>query len=251
MPKVETHVKSSALRCVRLTGMSPGPRARRRDDVSQRILEIGRLHLTEHGAAALSLRAVARDLGMVSSAVYRYVADRDALLTLLVVDAYDEVGDLVDATLVRESRKRWDARLLAICRTVRGWALAEPARYALIYGSPVPGYAAPAETTVAPGTRIVLAILALLAEGVAVGDVHPDGRVALPRALGTDLRRASRELELDLADGVLGRGVLFWSTLFGTVSLEVFGQLGSDSFTEPALLFDHQIRLALTTLRGD
>lgn len=231
--------------------MSTGPRAQRRDDVSQRILEIGRLHLTEQGAAALSLRAVARDLGMVSSAVYRYVADRDALLTLLVVDAYDEIGDLVDAALVRESRKRWDTRLLAISQTVREWALAEPARYALIYGSPVPGYAAPAEVTVAPGTRIVLALLTLLAEGVAVGDVQPDGPVLLPRALGQDLGRVSRELQLDLAEGVLGRGVFFWSTLFGTVSLEVFGQLGRDSFTEPALLFDHQIRLAITTLRGD
>ncbi|MDQ2781707.1 MAG: WHG domain-containing protein, partial [Actinomycetota bacterium] len=125
--------------------MSTGPRAQRRDDISQRIIEIGRVHLTERGAAALSLRAVARDLGMVSSAVYRYVADRDALLTLLVVDAYDEVGDLVDMTLVRESRRRWDSRLLAISQTVREWALAEPARYALLYGSPVPGYAAPAE----------------------------------------------------------------------------------------------------------
>lgn len=231
--------------------MSTGPRAQRRDDISQRIIEIGRVHLTERGAAALSLRAVARDLGMVSSAVYRYVADRDALLTLLVVDAYDEVGDLVDMTLVRESRRRWDSRLLAISQTVREWALAEPARYALLYGSPVPGYAAPAEVTVAPGTRIVLALLALLAEGVAVGDVHCDGSVPLPRGLGKDLRRISRELQLDLAEAVLGRGVLFWSTMFGAVSLEVFGQLGGESFTEPALLFDHQIRLAITTLRGD
>lgn len=231
--------------------MTTGVRAQRRDDISQRILEVGRVHLAEQGAAALSLRAVARDLGMVSSAVYRYVADRDALLTLLVVDAYDEVGDLVDAALARESRKRWDTRILTMAQTLRGWALTEPARYALIYGSPVPGYAAPAELTVAPGTRIVQALLGLLAEGVAVGDVPPDVRSApMPRALGNDLRRVCRELQMDLAEGVLGRGVMFWCTLLGAVSSEVFGQLGHDSFSEPALLFDHQIRLGIGTLRG-
>ena len=70
----------------------------------RRVLEIGRQHLADYGAAALSLRAVTRDLGMVSSAVYRYVASRDELLTLLVVDAYTELGDAVDARLAELPR---------------------------------------------------------------------------------------------------------------------------------------------------
>ncbi len=119
--------------------MSEGVRARRRDDVTRRVLETGRRHLAEYGAAALSLRAVTRDLGMVSSAVYRYVASRDELLTLLVVDAYTELGDAVDARLAELSRAAWDTRALAACVAVREWALREPARYALLYGSPVPG----------------------------------------------------------------------------------------------------------------
>ena len=86
--------------------MTEGARARRRDDVTRRVLEIGRRHLTEYGAAALSLRAVTRDLGMVSSAVYRYVESRDELLTLLVVDAYTELGDVVDARLAELSSGR-------------------------------------------------------------------------------------------------------------------------------------------------
>lgn len=228
-----------------------GPRAQRRGDVERRVLETGRRHLTEQGAAALSLRAVARDLGMVSSAVYRYVADRDALLTLLVVDAYTELGDTLDAALAQDARKRWDARLLTLARTVRAWALAEPARYALIYGSPVPGYAAPPETTIEPGTRVVTAMLALILEGVDAGDIAAASPAApLPRALRDDLRRVGAALAVDVPPAALARGILFWSVLIGAVSLEVFGQLGTDTFTEPALLFDQQILVAVQALRG-
>ena len=73
--------------------------AKRRDSrerIEAQIIELGRRHLVEHGAAGLSLRAIARDLGMVSSAVYRYVSSRDELLTLLLVDAYSELADAVD-----------------------------------------------------------------------------------------------------------------------------------------------------------
>ena len=76
--------------------MTEGVRARRRDDVTRQVLEIGRQHLVEYGAAALSLRAVTRDLGMVSSALYRYFASRDDLLTALIIDAYDALGDATE-----------------------------------------------------------------------------------------------------------------------------------------------------------
>src|SRR6187200_3759804 len=103
------------------------PRQRARAQTLQDITRIGRRHLATEGAAALSLRAVARDLGVVSSAVYRYVASRDELLTLLVVDGYDELGDAVDAALARVDRADHAGRLVAIGRAVRAWALAEPA----------------------------------------------------------------------------------------------------------------------------
>jgi AcrR family transcriptional regulator len=231
--------------------MTEGARARRRDDVTRRVLEIGRRHLAEYGAAALSLRAVTRDLGMVSSAVYRYVANRDELLTLLVVDAYTELADAVDARLAEIPQARWDTRIVAVGVEVRKWALGEPARYALLYGSPVPGYEAPGEQTTEPGTRVILTLMALVAEGVRVGDVV-DGPTAVPvpRALRADLARVGSELGVDIDPAVLGRGVVLWSVLFGAVSLEVFGQYGADTFAEPAALFEHQLRVALATLRG-
>src|SRR3954447_13642997 len=166
----------------------PTTRARRREDVTARILEIGRQHLARHGAAGLSLRAVTRDLGMVSSAVYRYVANRDELLTLLLVDAYGAQADAVQAAVESAADQRWSERLLAAAHAFRAWAVAEPSRYALLYGSPVPGYAAPPEATIERGTRVVGTLMSLVAEGVARGDV-PDGPAphAPPDPLAGDL----------------------------------------------------------------
>ena len=120
----------------------PGtPRERAREQTLQDITRIGREQLAAVGAAALSLRAVARDLGVVSSAVYRYVKSRDELLTLLVVDGYNELGDAVEAAVASAAGPR--EQFLALGRAVREWALREPARYGLLFGSPVPGYDAP------------------------------------------------------------------------------------------------------------
>jgi AcrR family transcriptional regulator len=228
----------------------PGPRRARREDVTARILEIGRLHLAEHGAAALSLRAVTRDLGMVSSAVYRYVANRDELLTLLLVDADTELADRVDAALAA-SRGGLNPRFLALARAVRRWAVDEPARYALLYGSPVPGYAAPGEQTPEPGTRVIRAVLALVEAGVAGGEITPGPTtVPVPRVVAADLRRVNAAMGLTFDEAVLARGVLAWSALFGAVSMEVFGQHGPGTFTHEEALFDHQMRLLVAILQG-
>src|SRR6478735_7224871 len=104
------------------------PRQRARAQTLEDITRIGRQHLATEGAAALSLRAVARDLGVVSSAVYRYVRSRDELLTLLVVDGYNELGDEVDAALARAPVHDFAERFRTVGRAVRGWGLREPAR---------------------------------------------------------------------------------------------------------------------------
>src|SRR3954449_10494686 len=138
---------------------SATPRQRARAQTLTDITRIGRSHLATEGAAVLSVRAVARDLGVVSSAIYRYVRSRDDLLTLLVVDGYDELGDAVDAAEGAIARDDFRGRFLAIGRAVREWALREPATYALLFGSPVPGYQAPAERTTGPGTRVIDALV--------------------------------------------------------------------------------------------
>ena len=148
----------------------------------------GQGHLATQGAAALSLRAVARDLGVVSSAVYRYVANRDELLTLLLVDAYDELGDAVDTAVNAVPARDHAGRFKALGRAVRDWALREPARYGLLFGSPVPGYQAPAGRTTTPGTRVIYRLIGILDGAYRAGALTAAARAAVvPSALSADL----------------------------------------------------------------
>lgn len=212
------------------------------------IVRIGREQLATEGAAALSLRAVARELGVVSSAVYRYVVSRDELLTLLVVAGYDELGDAVDAALAEVDETAYRDRLVAIGRAVRGWAVREPAMYALLFGSPVPGYHAPAERTTEPGTRVIRALVLVWAQAYAAGEMRvPDGPT-VPASLAEAFGAVRAELGLDLPDQALARGVLAWAALFGCVSFEVFGQYGPDTFGDPAALFEHQLQVLADTI---
>ncbi|MGH3351542.1 MAG: TetR/AcrR family transcriptional regulator [Nocardioides sp.] len=222
------------------------PRERARVQTMDEIVRIGREHLAVHGAAALSLRAVARDLGVVSSAVYRYVKSRDELLTLLLVAGYDELGDAVDAAVEAAPEGDHRSRFLALGRAVRAWALAEPATYALLFGSPVPGYAAPDERTSVPGTRVPVAMLRLVAAALETGRLTlPEEPDEISPALEGGLQGIRDQGGLELPDAVLIRGVLVWTSLFGRISFEVFGQFGPDAFGDPAALFElHLVALA-------
>ena len=213
------------------------------------IVRIGRAHLATDGAAALSLRAIARDIGLVSSAVYRYVESRDELLTLLVIDGYDELGDAVDAALAAVDERDHVGRLAAIGRTVRAWALAEPATYALLFGSPVPGYRAPAERTTGPGTRVIGRLVEVWDGAWVAGAVTTDERAVTPRRLSRDLARIRRGSSLTAPDELISRGMLMWAALFGCISFEVFGQYGADTLTQPQDLFEHHLRV-LTEMVG-
>src|SRR3954468_22594719 len=122
-----------------MTSSTPGgARARARIEVTAAIKDEARRPLAADGAAKLSLRAVARELGMVSSALYRYFPSRDDLLTALIIDAYDAIGATAEAALARAADADPLDRWIAVCRAARDWAVAHPHEYALIYGSPVP-----------------------------------------------------------------------------------------------------------------
>jgi len=218
-----------------------GMRARMREELTRQIVATARRHLVTEGAAGLSLRAVARELGMVSSAVYRYVANRDELLTLLVVDGYDELGDAVDAALEQVDRDDHVGRVVAIARATRAWALAEPATYALLFGSPVPGYEAPAEQTTGPGTRVVTRLVEVWEDAWQAGAISLDEAPVAPRRLSRDLARIRKEVGITAPDRLVARGLFAWAALFGCVSFEVFGQYGADTFTEPGDLFEHHV----------
>lgn len=230
--------------------MTQTPRERAREQTMADIVGIGRRHLGLHGAAGLSLRAVARDLGVVSSAVYRYVKSRDELLTLLVVDGYNALGDAVDLRVAGAAGDGHAAQFQALGRAVREWALAEPARYGLLFGSPVPGYQAPAEQTTGPGTRVVGQLVRILEGAHRAGALQPARWGHEPDArLAADFTAIRGELGLTVPDEVLASGVLVWAALFGAVNFEVFGQYGTSTFTDPGALFETHLCM-LAALAG-
>jgi hypothetical protein len=146
------------------------------------------------------------------------------------------------------SRDDFRGRFLAIGRTVREWALREPATYALLFGSPVPGYQAPAERTTGPGTRVIGALVRLWEDAHVAGSVVAPGPVPrISRALAADAKRIRKELGMTAPDDLVLRGVLGWAALFGCVSFEVFGQYGADTFAAVGDLFEHQLQLLADT----
>jgi hypothetical protein len=178
--------------------------------------------------------------------VYRYVASRDALLTLLLIDAYSDLADTVGQARAGIDNG-WRADVTTIAHALRQWALDQPADWALLYGSPVPGYRAPAELTTGPGTRVVGMLFDAVATGVATGDIAlTEHHVAQP--MSTDLVRVRDEFGFPGDDALVIRCTAVWALLVGAVSLEVFGQYGIDTFTDTSVLFDEQIRLAVDLL---
>ncbi|MEU0658289.1 TetR/AcrR family transcriptional regulator [Streptomyces lavendulocolor] len=278
-----------------------GARARARDEVTAAIKDEARRQLAAEGAAKLSLRAVARELGMVSSALYRYFPSRDDLLTALIVDAYDALGAAAEAALhatgaafsagapaaapvtsdtgasaatratpgagasaaspgpavpgasatpgapptagapptpgasdpggPQVTPRGW---WVVVCRAVREWAKAHPHEYALIYGSPVPGYSAP-QATVAPASRAAHVLLAVLREAHRTDGVAPPPLAADLRAEG---ERLAAELAPDLPPALVLAFVGAWCQLFGLVSFEVFGHFHR-VVEDPEAFFTH------------
>jgi AcrR family transcriptional regulator len=198
-------------------------RERARAEITAEILELARHHLATDGAAGLRLRAIARELGMVSSALYRYFPSRDALLTHLIVDAYDSLGAAVEEEEAATERGNVAGRFAAVCRAVRGWAFDHPNEYALIYGSPVPGYAAPADT-IGPASRVSLVLVAILADAAAAGRLSPPTETAVPSDVHGALEPLRPVFPSELPDALVVSGLMVWTGLFGTLSFELFGQ---------------------------
>ena len=219
--------------------MPTGARARVRAELTREIADVARRHLASDGAAALSLRAVARELGMASSAVYRYFPSRDELLTTLIVDAYDALGDAAERADAACPPDDLRGRFRATCRAARDWALAHPHEYALIYGSPVPGYAAP-ETTIGPAGRVGEVLCRVVARGTETGVlVHPAGDE--DPALHPGIAEL---MGLPAGSPLATRAIFAWTALFGMIGFELFGHHRNVVDDHPAF-FDRAVdRLA-------
>lgn len=227
-----------------MTGMTTtdaqGVRARVRRELTSEIVEAARRQLEDVGPAALSLRAVAREVGMVSSAVYRYFPSRDELLTALIIEAYDDLGEAAERAEAKVRRSDLIGRWRAICRAVRRWSSEHPHEYALLYGTPVPGYDAP-QTTMPSATRVTALLIGLLdALATEKRDLGHDDAPAVPRPARAAFASARALMGPGPSDDLIVRGIAAWSWLFGAVSLELFGhRIGA--VDRDAVFFDLEI----------
>jgi AcrR family transcriptional regulator len=164
---------------------------------------------------------------MASSALYRYFPSRDELLTMLITEAYDALGEAAEAAeaglTAADARGRWRT----VCAAVRDWALAHPHEYALIYGSPVPGYQAP-QATVGPATRVPRVIGRIIADSqISDHRTHPLARddTPLPPVLAEQAAAIASLIAPGTPGAVVARTLIAWTQLFGMISFELFGQL--------------------------
>lgn len=196
---------------------SVGVRDDQRAHQIETIKRVARQLLATHGSTGLVLRDIAREMGQTSSAMYRYFANRDELLTALIVDAYNDLGAVVERAEAKVDRNECFERFVATGKTIRRWALAHPHEYALIFGTPIPNYQAPPETIVA-ASRVVLVLATI------VNDLPRKQHVRRVGSLNaSDLEPGIGEFLVGVTPSQAGRALATWSSLFGLISFELFG----------------------------
>jgi AcrR family transcriptional regulator len=191
-----------------------------RQETIRQIKEIARRQMAAQGSAALSTTAIARELGVTQPAFYRYFASRDALITVLIVDAYNDLADTLESAAPAGPAA---GRLAAVLLAYRAWALAHPVDFSLIYGNPIPGYEAPRQLTLPPAQRAFAVILNLLAQARATGELSAASPLALPPGLQLSLPTPSDPHAPAPDSQTLYAGLVGWYHVHGLVVLELYG----------------------------
>ncbi|MET7932082.1 TetR/AcrR family transcriptional regulator [Streptomyces sp. NPDC005322] len=233
--------------------MATARRERYRKQTREEAKAVALTQLAEAGTAGISVNAIAKAMGMTGPALYRYFAGRDELLTELITDAYRDLAE-VTAQAVADAAPA--DRFRALAHAIRDWAKEQPDRYLLIYGTPVPGYQAPPETTeiAARLMRTILDACATLNGARAARAEQPEqlkgpGEPGEPGEPVTELEaQLSRHLEGagpwaqgPASDGELkGRALRTWTRLHGVISLDVQGQFTGMGF-DPSVLFEAEV----------
>jgi len=209
-------------------------------NLQEAIKETAWKQIAEFGAPALSLRAIARDLTITAPAIYNYFPSRDHLVTALIVDAYTSLGDTQKSTLENIPKKNSTSRFSALGIAYRDWAVAYPQRYQLIFGTPIPNYDAPEDTTTPAAAWALLPLIGTIQALYEEGNLRVK-RLAKPSTELMSMLQTWREFTGNIADAeVLYVAYVVWSRVHGLVMLELGGQLPS-FFTDPGEIFRREI----------
>jgi AcrR family transcriptional regulator len=205
--------------------MNTERRERFKETTREEIKAVAWGQIATAGASSLSLRAIAREMGLTAPALYRYFKDRDALVTALVIDAFNSFADALEAGMGSCPAADHTGRLRAIGRAYREWAVAYPQRYTLIFGTPIRGYFPPHETQPA-GLRSFKVLLEALNDAYGAGVLHLPAEYGRdPPALGARLEILRQGAEIPFPAVVVQLALATWSHVHGLVSLEIIGQL--------------------------
>jgi AcrR family transcriptional regulator len=208
-------------------------------NLQEAIKETAWKQTAEYGAAALSLRAIARELKITAPAIYNYFPSRDHLVTALIVDAYNSLADAQEASLVNIAVDKYSARLSALGMAYREWAVTYPQRYQLIFGTPIPNYYAPEEVTLPPAARALIPLTKAIQDISTAGDLRTERFAKMTPKLKSMLA-GWQKIEGGSDLEVLFLALVIWSRVHGLVMLEIGSHIPS-SFDDPAEFFRREI----------
>lgn len=224
-------------------------RARLRAQTSAEIKTIALKLMVGGGPDAISLRAIAREMGMTAGAIYSYFATRDDLITTLVGDVY--ISAVRTAESARDAVPESDpgGRILAWAQAMREWALANPEGFRLIYGDPVPGYHPPED---GPGKDAELRACTGLVGLVAAAwpttrTLQRDDRQYDWADFAPSLVTHVREDFPDLPPTALALTLRVWGRMHGLMALEIYGHLRT-LINDPATVYRDEIRDLIASL---
>jgi AcrR family transcriptional regulator len=205
-------------------------RERLHTEMKEEIKAIARQQMALEGNEALSLRAIARQMEVTAPALYRYFASRDELITALILDAFNGLGDALEtadgAVQTEQGQAAYGPRLQRVLFAYRDWALTHPTDFALIYGTPIVGYVAPAPLTAAASERSIAVIIRVLTEAFAAGALTIPSEVQqIPPTVQSAIVALVVEHNYPTAVEPFYAGVIAWSRCHGLVMLELFGHI--------------------------
>lgn len=214
-------------------------REQQRQATLNEIKTLARRQMAREGTGALSLRAIAAEMGVTAPALYRYYANRDDLITALIIDAYNALADTTQAACDAQPPDDHIAQMRAGMLAYRRWALDNRVDFELIFGNPIPSYHAPVEQTRPVARRNITAFANVIANAARAGKLHPRGDLV-------DVPAPVREALGQIGDNaaVVYVAMHGWARIHGLIMLELFGH-SPPVVGDPEAFYRHEIELLL------
>jgi AcrR family transcriptional regulator len=222
--------------------MSPRPKRREStSELPEKIITAAWDQIKNEGAAALSLRSIARSLSITAPAIYNYYPDRDALVTAMIIEAFGSLADHQAKAIFGYKETDHTEKLMALGFAYRDWALKFPERYQLIFGTPIAGYVAPADVTMPVAARSLLPLMRCLQSEFIDGQLSLDEKKKISENLSMMYSNWRKFLQDDFNDQTLYLTIVIWAKVHGLVSLEISNQFPV-FITDASLIFSSEIK---------